>query len=95
MSVTDHVIFVTPTGYIVKLLFVIEKIEQLSTANGAPKATPEAEHTPRSLLTTTSAGQVRIGATVSVIVTIAIQLAELPFPSSTVNIMLFGLDQHM
>ena len=90
MSIVVQVTFVTPRGYVANPLFTTEAIVQLSSVIGIPKSTPEAEHAPISLLTKTSAGQVITGATVSMILTIAKQLAEFPFPSFTVSIMLFA-----
>ena len=43
-----------------------------------------------SLFTTTLAGQLTVGVIVSSTVTVARQFAELPFPSSTVSVTLFG-----
>ena len=55
---------------------------QLSAVAGVPRATPVAVHKPASTLTVTSAGQVIVGFSSSVIVTVKLQVALLTAASS-------------
>ena len=62
--------------------------EQLSFVVGVPKFTPEAEHKLASVFTERFVGQLIVGSSISVTVTIKVQEAELPFPSIAVQITL-------
>ena len=63
----------------------VEATEQLSEVEGVPKETPVAVQ-PSLVNTATSAGQVMVGATLSVTVTSWLQVAVLPEPSVTVQV---------
>jgi hypothetical protein len=72
-SVAVQVTIVVPILNIVGASLVITKstpVEQLSAVVGVPKATPEAVHNPASAATLTLAGQVIVGCSVSVTVTL-------------------------
>ena len=55
---------------------------QLSAVVGLPKATPVAVHNPASTFTVTSAGQVIVGSSLSVTVTVKLQVAG-PLPAAS------------
>jgi hypothetical protein len=71
-------------------LSVTEATEQLSAVVGVPKTTPVAEHTPGSLLTTTSVGHAIVGEIVSDTVTVEEHVDVFPEPSVTVKVTVFG-----
>ena len=59
---------------------------QLSLVVVAPKLTPLAVHTPASVLTVRSDGQVILGASLSSTVTVCVHVLVLPLPSSAVYV---------
>jgi hypothetical protein len=88
-SVTVQVTVVVPIVNTAGASLVITKSapdEQLSVAVGVPKFTPVAVHTPASATTLTLAGQVIVGFSVSVTVTLWVQLWVLPAASVAVQV---------
>ena len=67
-------------------MFVTEATEQLSAVVGVPSATPEAVQTPKSATTLTFDGQVIVGNSVSITVTVCVHVAVFPEPSTTVQV---------
>ena len=61
-------------------------VEQLSVAVAVPKATPVAVHNPASAATLTLAGQVIVGFSVSLTVTVWVQVWVLPAASVAVQV---------
>ena len=76
-SVTDHVTVVVPIGKLAGASFVTEATVQLSPVIGRPKATPEAVHKFKSVVTVTFAGGVFKGAIVSETVIVSQKLYSL------------------
>jgi hypothetical protein len=67
-------------------LFVTPATPQLSLATGLPNATFVATHVPALALTTTAAGQLIVGFSVSFTVTLCVQVAVFPLVSVTVQV---------
>ena len=84
-STTVHVTVVFPKGYVPGALFVTEATVQLSAVIGEPRTTPVAEQVPDPAATVTSAGQVIVGSSISVTVTVCVHVAVFPEPSVTVH----------
>src|SRR5689334_10724116 len=83
-SVTVHTTKLVPTTKLVGALLLTEATPQLSEAMGVPSTMREAKHEPRSAFTITSAGQVMVGSSISRIVTVKVQVFELPLASTAV-----------
>ena len=84
-SVTVHITLVLPIGYTAGALFVTDATEQLSDVTGVPRLTPVTlQLTPAG--TTIFVGAVITGLTLSVTVTVNVQLACLPQASVTVAV---------
>ena len=60
--------------------------DRLSEAVALPKLTPVASQEAASVLTTISVGQAIVGSSLSSTVTVCVQIAELPLPSSAVQV---------
>ena len=84
-SVTVQVTFVTPVGKAAGALLVVLATVQLSEVMGVPNITPLAVQVPKSEFTDTAGGQLIFGFSVSLTVTICVQVAVLPEPSITVQ----------
>jgi hypothetical protein len=67
-------------------LFVTPATPQLSLVTGLPNATFVAVHVPALALTTTAAGQLIVGFSVSFTVTLCVQVAVFPLVSVTVQV---------
>lgn len=65
---------------------VVSCTPQLSPVVGVPSVTPEAVQRPASVLAVTVAGQVIVGAWLSVTVTVCVQVAVRPLTSVTVQV---------
>lgn len=77
LSVTVHVTTVVPTGNEAGALLVMDKTPQLSPVVGEPKGTVEKQD-PGSVLALMSDGQVMVGGTLSITVTVCVHVEELP-----------------
>ena len=85
LSVTVHITVVFPNGNETGALLVTVETLQLSPVTGTPKDTPVAVHA--ELVTTTFVvGQIIVGFTVSLTVTICVQVDVFPEPSVTVHV---------
>src|SRR5947208_3009504 len=86
MSVTVHTTWLVPTGYASLALLTTLLTPQLSLVLAAtPSTTAVARHEPLSALTVTSAGQLIEGSSVSLTVTVKVQLELLPEASVAVH----------
>lgn len=84
-SVTVQVTVVVPNGNAAGALLVTEATEQLSLVVGVPSETPEAVQ-PVLVVTETEVGAVMVGFVLSVTVTVAVHVDELPTRSVTVKV---------
>src|ERR1043166_6662014 len=84
-STTVQVTRLVPTGNVAGALLVTLATLQLSPVSGEPSATPVAKHCPALALVVTLAGQLIVGACVSVTVTVCWQVFVWPQPSVTVQ----------
>ncbi|GAL69212.1 hypothetical protein JCM19301_2967 [Jejuia pallidilutea] len=80
-SVTVQVTIVSPNGYVLGASLVTEATEQLSSVIGVPKFTVETSQAAASILTLMLAGQVIVGFSSSVTVTVCVQVVVFPEPS--------------
>jgi hypothetical protein len=85
LSVTVQVTVVVPIGNADGALLLTEATPQLSAVAGVPRATPVAVH-PVLVVVFTFAGHVMVGSTLSVTVTVWLQVAVLPLLSVTVQV---------
>src|SRR5687767_5863427 len=85
-SVTTHVTVVKPSGKTAGASLVTEATPQLSDVVAVPIEIPEAEQIPASALTVISEGQVIVGSSASVTVTVCVQVAVFPPASVTVHV---------
>jgi hypothetical protein len=87
LSVTVHVTVVTPTGKVAGALLLTEATPQLSPVVGVPRFTPVAVH-PELVVVFILDGQVIVGGTISVTVTVCVHEAVFPELSVIVQITL-------
>lgn len=83
-SVAVQVTNVSPNGNVEGALFVVLATAQLSDVVGDPRATPLALQAPASVPTSTFAGQVMVGTSASVTVTVNEPVLLFPDPSMAV-----------
>ena len=77
-----------PNGNAASALLVTEATEQLSAVVGVPNETPVAVQ-PVLVVTETEVGAVMVGFVLSITVTVAVHVDELPSRSVTVNVTVF------
>src|SRR6266850_2211510 len=85
MSVAVHTTALVPTGYAPLPSLTTVLTPQLSPVTGVPSTTLVTLHRPGSALTVTADGQLMLGASVSLTVTVKLQLELLPDASVAVH----------